>query len=99
LTDSEIDDLTGVDCRRVNQLRKALTETRDPRQVVMVMVCRVVSSEGDVMPSHIFETGLRVNTDIYLEVSGRSSSLGVSAKLGPCHVSQQVHQVAQGPLL
>jgi hypothetical protein len=34
LTDSEIADLTGVDCRRVNQLRRALTETRDPRQVV-----------------------------------------------------------------
>jgi hypothetical protein len=34
LTDSEIADLTGVDRRRVNELRKALTETRDPRQVV-----------------------------------------------------------------
>ena len=34
LTDSEIADLTGVDCRSVNQLRKALTETRDPRQVI-----------------------------------------------------------------
>ncbi len=67
LTDSEIADLTGVDCRCVNQLRKALTETRDSRQVAMVMVFGVVLSEGDVMPSHIFETGLRVNTDIYLE--------------------------------
>ncbi len=34
LTDREIADLTCVDRRRVNQLRKALTETRDPRQVV-----------------------------------------------------------------
>jgi hypothetical protein len=34
LTNREIADLTGVDRRRVNQLRKALTETRDPRQVV-----------------------------------------------------------------
>ncbi len=34
LTDREIADLTGVDRRRVNQLIKALTETRDPRQVV-----------------------------------------------------------------
>jgi hypothetical protein len=33
LTDSEIADLTGMDCRRVNQLG-ALTETRDPRQVI-----------------------------------------------------------------
>jgi hypothetical protein len=30
LTDGEIADLTGVDCRHVNPL----TETRDPRQVV-----------------------------------------------------------------
>ena len=34
LTDSEIADLTGVDRRRVYELRKALTETRDPRQVI-----------------------------------------------------------------
>ena len=34
LTASKIADLTGVDCRGVNELRKALTETRDPRQVV-----------------------------------------------------------------
>jgi hypothetical protein len=31
LTDSEIADLTGVDCRRVNQLRKTLTETGGPQ--------------------------------------------------------------------
>jgi hypothetical protein len=31
------------------------------------MVFGVVLSEGEVMPSHIFDTGLRVNTDIYLE--------------------------------
>ena len=33
-----------------------------------VMVFGVVSSEGHVMPPHIFEAGLRVNTKIYLEV-------------------------------
>lgn len=33
-----------------------------------VMVFGAISSEGDVMPPHIFETGLRVNTDIYLDV-------------------------------
>ncbi len=31
LTERELADLTCVDCRRVNQLRRALTETRDPR--------------------------------------------------------------------
>ena len=33
-----------------------------------VMVFGVISSDGDVMPPHIFETGLRVNTEIYLQV-------------------------------
>ena len=33
-----------------------------------VMVFGVVSNEGHVMPPHIFEVGLRVNTDIYLDV-------------------------------
>ena len=31
LTDSEIADLTSVDRRRVYEIRKALTDTRDPR--------------------------------------------------------------------
>ncbi|KAF2359491.1 hypothetical protein FHG87_009754 [Trinorchestia longiramus] len=34
----------------------------------MVMVFGVISSDGDVMPPHIYETGLRVNTEIYLLV-------------------------------
>ena len=32
------------------------------------MVFGVISSDGDVMPPHIFETGLRVDTEIYLQV-------------------------------
>ncbi len=32
------------------------------------MVLGVVSNKGDVMPPHIFEAGLRVNTKIYLDV-------------------------------
>ena len=34
----------------------------------MVMVFGVISSDRDVMPPHIFETGLRVDTEIYLQV-------------------------------
>ena len=34
----------------------------------MVMVFGVISSNGDVMLPHIFETGLRVDTEIYLQV-------------------------------
>ena len=35
---------------------------------VTVMVFRVVSSEGHIMPPHIFEVGLKVNTKVYLDV-------------------------------
>ena len=33
-----------------------------------VMVFSVVSSEGHIMPHHIFEVGLKVNTKVYLDV-------------------------------
>ena len=34
-----------------------------------VMVFGVISSEGHIMPPHIFEVGLKVNTKVYLDVS------------------------------
>ena len=33
-----------------------------------VMVFSVVSSEGHIIPPHIFEIGLKVNTKVYLDV-------------------------------
>ena len=36
--------------------------------LAMVMVFGVVSSEGHIMPSHIFEVSLKVNTKVYLDV-------------------------------
>ena len=33
-----------------------------------VMVFGVVSSEGHIMPPHIFEVGLKVSTKVYLDV-------------------------------
>ena len=33
-----------------------------------VMVFGVVSSEGHILPRHIFEVGLKVNTKVYLDV-------------------------------
>ena len=33
-----------------------------------VMVFGVVSSDGHIMPSHIFEVGLKVNTKVYLDM-------------------------------
>ena len=35
---------------------------------VTIMVFGVVSSEGHIMPPHIFEVGLKVNTKMYLDV-------------------------------
>jgi hypothetical protein len=65
-----------------------------------VMVFGVVSSEGDVMSPHIFETGLRVNTDIYLEVMESTVLPWIKTVAGdrpcvwqqdsaPCHVSNK----------
>ncbi len=33
-----------------------------------LMVLGVVSNKGDVMPPHVFETGFRVNTNVYIDV-------------------------------
>ena len=38
------------------------------KSLAMVMVFGVVSSEGHIMPPHIFEVGLKVNTKVYLDV-------------------------------
>ena len=40
-------------------------ETKFP---ATLMVFGVVSSEGHIMPPHIFEVGLKVNTKVYLDV-------------------------------
>ena len=50
------------------------TNNRDEHRVMetklpaTVMVFGVVSSEGYIMPPHIFEVGLKVNTKVYLDV-------------------------------
>ena len=50
------------------------TNNRDMPRVIKtkfpatVMVFGVVSSEGHIMPPHIFEVGLKVNTKVYLDV-------------------------------
>ena len=59
----------------------------------MVMVIGMVSGEGHIMPPHIFEVGLKVNTKVYLDVlkecgdplvqsGGRWQTLGEAAGLG-----------------
>ena len=42
-----------------------VTKTKFP---ATVMVFGVVSSEGHVMPPHIFGVGLKINTKVYLDV-------------------------------
>jgi hypothetical protein len=32
----------------------------------MVIVLSIVSNEGNVMPSHVFSKGLRVNNDMFI---------------------------------
>ena len=49
--------------RTVQRLR--VMKTQFP---ATVMVFGVVSSEGHIMPPHIFEVGLEVNTNVYLGV-------------------------------
>ena len=50
------------------------TNNRDVPRVMktkflaMVMVFGVVSSEGHIMPPHIFKVGLKINTKVYLDV-------------------------------
>ena len=51
-----------------------VTNNRDVPRVMKtmfaatVMVFSVISSEGHIMPPHIFEVGLKVNTKVYLDV-------------------------------
>ena len=35
---------------------------------ITIMVLGVVSSEGEVMPPHFFEPGVRLNADSYVDV-------------------------------
>ena len=53
--------------------KKRVARTDIPRVMktkfpATVMILGVVSSEGDVMPPHFFEAGLKINTDVYLDV-------------------------------
>ena len=70
------------------------TNNRDVRRVMktkfpaMVMVFSVVSSEGHIMPPHIFEVSLKVNIKVYLDVLKSvvipwcNQTLGLAAGLG-----------------
>ena len=46
----------------------ALSNCKSELSRITVMVFAVVSSEGHIMPPHIFKVGLKVNTKVYLDV-------------------------------
>ena len=52
-------------CKSVRFNVPRVMETKFP---ATVMVFSVVSSEGHIMPHHVFEVGLKVNTKVYLDV-------------------------------
>ena len=70
-----------------------------------VMVFGVVSSEGHIMPPHIFEVGLKVNTKVYLDVLKSevipwcNQTLGMAAGLsaGP-QVQRDLNLASEGVL-
>ncbi len=110
LTDSEIADLTGVDCRCVNQLRRGsyrdqgpqASRSRAPRAPMASRKVRKAPSHLGDWPlgqhGHLFG-GHGVHCPSLDQDSVRRLSLGVAARPDPLPCHQQVHQVAQGPLL
>ena len=48
--------------------QRKVTRVMKTKFPATVMVLGFVSSEGDVMPPHIFEAGLKINKDVYLDV-------------------------------
>ena len=48
--------------------KKEVTRVMKTKFSTTVMVFGVVSSERHIMPPHIFEVGLKVNTKVYLDV-------------------------------
>ena len=94
LTDSEIADLTGVDCRHVNQLRRGSDRDQGP-QASRSCAPRAPMASRKVRkaPSHLGDWPLGQHRHLFGghgenrpsldQDSGRRSSLGVAARPGP----------------
>ena len=66
---------TNIEISNFNNIPRWLCSEPTDVPIVMatkfpatVMVLGVVSNKGDVMPPHVFEAGLRVNAEVYLDV-------------------------------
>ena len=71
-TDPSYDNMTIASTHKM-QIWIAMNNRDVPRVMktkflATVMVFGVVSSEGHIMPPHIFEVGLKINTKVYLDV-------------------------------
>ena len=71
-TDLSYDNRTIASTLKI-QIWIAMNNRDVPREMktkflAMVMVFGMVSSEGHIMPPHIFEVGLKVNSKVYLDV-------------------------------
>ena len=71
-TDPSYDNRTIASTLKM-QIWIAMNNRDEPRVMktkfpATIMVFGVVSSEGHIMPPHIFEVGLKVNTKVYLDV-------------------------------
>ena len=64
-TDPSYDNMTIASTLKCNRDAPRVMKTKFP---ATVMVFGVVSSEGHIMPAHIFDVGLKVNTKVYLDV-------------------------------
>ena len=54
--------------RWITMCAKDMPRVMKTKFPTMIMIFSVISSDGNVMPPHIFETGLWVNTEIYRQV-------------------------------
>lgn len=68
-------------CLQYDVLR--VMKTRFP-QIVMVLSC--ASSEGDVMPTHIFEQGLSLKSDSIVELLNTKVTSWLEADAGRAYV-------------
>ena len=65
---SESDTIFNERDRRCAAIRFNVPRMMKTKFPATVMVFAVVSSEGHIMPPHIFEVGFKVNTKVYLDV-------------------------------
>ena len=67
-TDPSYDNRTFASTLKIATNNRDVPRVMKTKFLAMVMVFGAVSSEGHIMPPHIFKVGLKVNTKVYLDV-------------------------------